>query len=384
MRILHIATSFAPKWGGVYRAVVDMAKVLNPKVDLALFTTSREGIRAIEKLDGIKQICTDARGQLEFSFEVKKALETHVPRYDVIHIHGLWQFPLSYAAHLAKRLRIPYVYQVYGMLDPWPLSQRTWQKQIYASICERKNLNGASAIICVMPEEKTYVQRFGVSAPVRIIPNGFNPQFLNKVPPRGQSRKRFGIGDNETVILFIGRIHPKKGIELLIEAFAKIPAAKTSARLVIAGPEEDKVYAERLRARAKELLVPERVLFVGPVFGDEKESLFADSDIFGFSTRDEACSLALLEAMGHGLPAVVTHESYFHEVETERAGIMTAYEAGAFSKALETLVNEPGKRVEMGKNAKRLILERYTWEKIGNNLIQLYEDVFNQKVPATR
>ncbi len=377
MRILHIAPDFEPKWGGVYQSVSGLVNALKKDARITLFTTYREKTER-ENISGVEQISIETNWKYQFSFEIKKKIAELVPQHDLVHIHGLWQFPLSYAAHVARGKSIPYVYHIHGMLNPWPLQFHSWRKTVYAALRERANLNDAARIVCVAKREEESVRRFGVTAKTTVIPNGVSHEEIDHLPARGNFRRKHkGLAD-KFLILFLGRIHPKKGADLLIRAFSRIQTNLPRTHLIIAGPEEKPEYATALRNLIQTERLENQVTFVGPVYGTAKKELLIDCDLFALSSKDEAFSIAILEAMAAGLPVVVTKECSFDEIGSSESGLVVVYGEKELSDAIQKIASDEWLAKRMGVNGRNLVSSRYEWSLIGKQVLELYEKIINR------
>ena len=376
MKVLHVVPDFEPKWGGVYQAVSGLTRALTKKgVEVTLLATFREKIVPDEKFQKINQINLATGWKYQFSFKVKQTIEKLVKNYNAIHIHGLWQFPLSYSAFCARRFRIPYVYHIHGMLNEWPLKHHSLRKKIYALVWERANLNHASSIICLNPREEANVLKFGVHAPITIIPNGVHLTDFQTLSPKGRFLAKHPELSGKLLILFLGRIHPKKGIELLLAAFKKACENFHHIHLLLAGPEEDKHYANRLRQMVREYRLDKQITFLGPIFAEEKKELLIDSNLFILSSHDEAFSIAVLEAMASGLPVIITNECGFQGIESAGAGFLINYDVHQLARAMEHLIADEQKAKRMGEKGRELVLSHYHWDVIAEQLAQVYEKI---------
>ncbi len=375
MKILHVMTGLDPKWGGVYRVLLGLVNVQKRNNEVAILTTCENDRQPPKDISGVRQTCLKIRSHYQFSFRMKQTIENLIPQYELVHIHGLWMFPLSYAAACARRANIPYVYHIHGMLNPWPLKHHAIRKQIYAQFWERSNLNHAVSIICVTQHEERSVQAFHVAAPTTIIPNGIDLSELENLSVKGRFRSKHPEIAQKFLVLFLGRIHPKKGIDLLIKGFHKFFNRFHQTQLLIAGPEEDKNYAKNLKKLVADYRLEKAVTFLGSIFGEEKKELLVDANLFALPSHDEVLSIALLEAMASGLPVVATQECSFDEIESKQAGFLIRYDENELAQAMIRIAGDEWMANRMGINGKNLILARYNWDVIGKQIETLYQEV---------
>jgi len=380
VKILHVTADFAPKWGGVYQVVASLAKELQKNSEVSIFATYREHMNQSEAIPGVRHFYLETSSKYQFSFAIKKQLEELIPEYDLIHIHGLWQFPLSYSATVARAKKIPYVYHIHGMLDPWALSFHPVRKKVYSAIWERKNLNGAAKIICLTENEEKYVRKFGVASPTVVIPNGIERSFADHLPAKKQFSEKHPEFLGKYLVLFLGRIHPKKGIELLIRALQKLSQLPAKIHLIIAGPEEDKAYTQNLKTLVSSLQLEKNITFFGEVYGESKKELLIGADLFVLPSHDEAFSISILEAMVCNLPVVVTKNCNFPEVERFQAGFVIPHNLDHLVDVMSNIIVDEKAQTQMGANGRKLVLANYHWDAIALRLLQAYRQVLDKQL----
>ncbi|PIQ85992.1 MAG: hypothetical protein COV74_06575 [Candidatus Omnitrophica bacterium CG11_big_fil_rev_8_21_14_0_20_45_26] len=378
MKVLHVTADFEPKWGGVYHAVTGMADSLSKHTDVHIFGSTRTKNPDAGTPHPRAEVFPTA-SKFQFSFAIKKKLEEAICAYDLVHIHGLWQFPLSYAAALAKKKGIPYVYHIHGMLDEWCLKHHAVRKYIYSALWERAHLNGARRIICVTEHEEKQLKHFGVTAPTIVIPNGITRDDAEAKASKELFLKKYPVFESTTIITTLGRIHPKKGLDLLLRAFEKLFQPPGRAKLIIAGPSEDKPYERKLRRFVDQHKLGGHVIFLGPIYGDEKKAMLAASHIFVLASRDEGFSLSLLEAMAQSVPVIVTDACHFPQIETQKAGIQVSPDPNEILSAISLLVVDERKCQEMGEAGRRLVLAQYQWDAIALKLVSQYRQILEEE-----
>lgn len=380
MRVLEVLPSYSPHWGGPVAVLEAVApRLVSKGIEVTLCVTRGHRVgNPVPPPSGVslEVFDTDLGGRIwtAHSMEVARQLPRLVYQYDVIHIHELWHHLGSVAARCARRLRKPYVVSPHGALDHWALSHKGFRKRLYGAAIERPALEAAAAIHCLTADEARQLRLFGVRAPVRVIPNGTSEI---SVVPRPLARSR--LEDRHTqlrgkvVLVFLGRLHPVKGLPLLVKALAAVSDKQDSLRLLIVGPDEGaKATAQRL---VTELGLCHKVIFAGPVYESEKLDILSGADVFVLPSYSEGFSVAVLEAMSCGLPVIITPACHFPEVSENKAGIVVAPDVGELANAIGTLAGSATLREEMGKAGRDLVRSRFGWDTIADQWADLYSDV---------
>lgn len=304
--------------------------------------------------------------------ELKAALDECVPTVDLVHTHLPFVYPTYAAAHAAFRHGKPLFYHQRGVFDPERLKFRSLKKTMYLKLVEVPILRRAEMLIALTEAERSSYTRLGVTTPVRVIPNGIDTQPYSH-PPSPDDLAPLGIRPQHRLVLFMGRLHPIKGADRLLEAFVRIARSHSDALLVLAGPDEFSIE-RTFRANAEAAGLGERVIFPGMVSGSLKHSLLARADLFCLPSDAEGFSMAVLEALASSTAALLTPGCHFPEVEQYGAGKVVANDVGALTSALDELLAAPGTLAEMGMRGRRLVAERFTWESITNDITAAYEE----------
>jgi glycosyltransferase involved in cell wall biosynthesis len=283
----------------------------------------------------------------------------------IVHLHGVWDPLLLLAAVQARRHRVPYFVLVNGMLDSWCLAQNALKKRVALSTLHGLLLRRAAAIHVNSEEERSRLRDLGLSVRTVVVANGvFVPTWLAARAPEPDRRS--------PVLLFLGRLHPKKGVDILIDAFAKLAWEHPSLQLVVAGPDEGVVRPAMEAVRKAQL--GDRVAFPGPVFGEEKWRLLGRATCFCLPSRQEGFSMAVLEAMACGLPVVISDACHFQQVAAAGAGFVVPGEASHVAAALRRLLDNAALCRQMAANGQRLVTEQYTWSAVAGRLLEAYKN----------
>jgi glycosyltransferase involved in cell wall biosynthesis len=291
--------------------------------------------------------------------------------HDLVHQHGIWQFLSCSVGAWRKRTDRPVVISPRGMLDPWAVNNSAWKKRLAAALFERANLSGASCIHALCDAERAAIRAYGISGPVAVVPNGVDPSMGDKPAPAPSWAG--SIPDGAKVMLFLSRIHPKKGLAILIEAMAAAAGPDAACwHLAVAGWDQNGHQAE-LEALVEARGLARRVHFVGPMFGEEKRASLAAADAFVLPSFSEGLPMAVLEAWAFRLPVLMTPQCNLPEGAGHSAAIEVQPTVADMTDGLLRLTGmaEDGLR-EMGRNGRALVEAQFSWNTIGNQMFDVY------------
>lgn len=279
---------------------------------------------------------------------------------NLIHDHGLWLPSNHAAARAARRWRIPIVVSPRGMLEPWALAQKRWKKQAAWALYQRADLAQAVAIHATSAAEAESVRAAGIRAPVAIVPNGVSVP--DALPPRRTGSVRRA--------LFLSRIHPVKGLPLLVEAWDRVRPA--GWELVIAGPDEGG-HRAKVEALVQGSGVSDAVRFVGPVSDADKWALYRTADLVVLPTHSENFGLVIAEALGAGVPVLTTTGAPWRALEQEQCGWWVAPAAEAIAEALSAATSLPRSSLdEMGDRGRAVVARDFGWASVAVQMCAIY------------
>lgn len=390
MRILHIIPALDPNLGGPPRVAARLAAgqaALGHEVSILTYAQpgatqiTQEMLAPIPHIAKVRIEELPPRTKLEslLGREAQRRLAVLMPRWDVLHLHGVWETLLRVAAKAARRCGRPYFVQPDGMLDPWCLRQRALKKKLALALSYRTMLERAAGLVLGNDDEVRLLEPLRLRTPQVVAPlNGVFPEEMEPQPAPGQFAARVPALRGEAFAVFLGRLHYKKGLDFLADAFALVAAKLPSTHLVVIGHDggaqaafEAKVAAAGLQAR---------VHMVGPLHGQAKWEAYRDASCFVLPSRQEGFSIAITEALACGLPVVISRECHFDEVSSVGAGLVVELNAPAVAAGMLAVLTDPARRAAMSAAARRLIAERYTCPAIAQQLVAAYE----QALPATR
>ena len=286
-----------------------------------------------------------------------------------LHIHGLWEQSTSAGVRAARELRVPYVLSAHGMLEPWALASKGLKKMLYAMLVERGNVGGAACLHALTKAEADQYRAFGAKCPIAVIPNGVDiPEDLDA----SLFVQRFPAVKGKRIVLFLARLHPKKGLNLLLEAWTLLAPSFPDVHLVIAGPDSEGMQ-DRLTDLVTRDGLQDSVLFTGMLGGAIKWSALAAAEVFVLPSQSEGLSVSVLEAMGVGLPVIITAACNLPEVEEFQAGWQIEPTLDRLTSALaEVLHNSAIENCEIGARGAALVRDRYTWSTIAGQMADVY------------
>jgi poly(glycerol-phosphate) alpha-glucosyltransferase len=366
-----LAGSATTAFGGVSQAMQSLSRALAARgnVEVEVFSLRRDAGTVLD-FGGIPVHVAPVIGPRGFGYAPELLAMLRRRELDCLHVHGVWMY-LSVAArrwHAATGR--PYVVSPHGMLDEWAMQSRSLKKRAARLLYEDAHLGGAACLHALCEAERRSIRRLGYEAPICVVPNGVESMSEAGDPPRW--RKTYGEGAN--VLLFLGRVTPKKHLAELLEAWRRVLplATATSWRLVIVGP-ADPGYGEELTAFIGSAELSGSVTLAGPAFEDARAAAFRASDAFILPSISEGQPMGALEALSCGLPVLLTPQCNLPEAESAGAAIGIAPDPEGIIPGLIRLFNmTPAARRAMGESGRRLIAAQFDWDVSAASFEDLY------------
>lgn len=395
MRIIYAAPAYKPAWrvGGPVRSVSAAAESLVKRGhEVFVFTTNSNldsdldvptdrfvdvqgvQVRYFARSEPLKKLfpridyISKSLGFL-YCRGMWAELDRLVPTVDIVHTHLPFCYPTYAAARLAFRHQVPLFYSQRGVLDPEHLRFRSLKKKAYLSLVELPILRRAAGLIALTEGELLSYRSLGLRSDCYIVPNGVEAsQFeARDVCNLGA----LGITEKDQVVLFLGRVHPFKGVDRLLDAFAAISRQRPRAKLVIAGPDEFGLEMQ-FRQGVEEGGLKSRVIFAGMVEGERKRDLLMRADLFVLPSKGEGFSMAVLEALAASTAVLLSVACNFPEVERAGAGRIVEVTVQSLASAMSEMLEEPSVLKQMGESARSLVLSHYTWDSVVSKLLDAY------------
>ena len=388
MRVLHVIPSLAAVHGGPSVALSLIARSLvqaGVEVDVATTDDDGPGRRIAEVASG-QRVEREGYGtcffpkQSEFykvSLPFSHWLSRNAQRYDLIHIHALFSYLSTSAARIARRRQVPYIVRPLGVLNEWGIkNRRRILKSASFRFVEAPILRHASAIHYTSRIEQEEAERSGASAgKAVIIPLGIEIDKYRNLPGPERFLDRFPQLRGRSVVLFLSRIDPKKGLDLLLPAFATASKRHPSAVLVVAGNGE-KSYVRSLQGKASELGIAADILWPGHLGETDKLSALAAATVFVLPSYSENFGIALVEALAAGLPCITTTGvAIAGEISAADAGIVAEPKIDSLACALDRLLSDLELRRKYADRGQNLAHNRFFAERMSQALLSLYQKV---------
>ncbi|MDD3932224.1 MAG: glycosyltransferase [Methanoculleus sp.] len=395
MKILQVTPFFKPLWesGGVARVAYDISHNLHENGhDVTVYTTNR----SIYPSDLPTNRATSVDGMNVYYFEnLRKYIRGVTPpvmpyrmpavarreiaQFDVIHIHDHRTLLTVIASHYARKYGVPYVLQAHGALPQDTGSTR--MKRLFDLLWAKKVILGAAGVIALNETEAARYRALGVAEKkIAIVPNGIDFAEYPNLPARGRFRAAWGIDGATKVVLYLGRLDPTKGIDLLIRSFAEVRREFDDAVLMLVGG--DMGYNDEFRQRIRSLGLDDRVVFTGFVSKEDKMAAYTDADVF-VTPSFTGFPVTFLEACLCGTPIVTTGHGDLLGWVDNTVGFNTGYTPEALAGAIGRLLADDALRARFGEQAKELVRTRYNWQAIVHDIEALYADVVNGGRGAT-
>lgn len=361
MKILSFVSSLDLSSGGPSRSVPMLAKGLAEfGVDITLMTIRSENMNT-HALEGT----TVKLKVLEPTFsrkEIAKYLEDE--RFELIQIQSMWDLPYHKVMVEARRLGIPYIVTPRGMLEPWSLSQKKWKKKLAWWLYQRNDVQKSACVFTTAKMEADHVSELGITTCKAVIPNG--------IETVGYPCKS-SIGGVKKQVLFLSRVHVKKGIELLFEAWKRIHSDYADWQLLVIGNGETE-YIHSLENRVGSLGLNDSVKILPPVFGEAKIKVYQESALFCLPSFSENFGMVIAEAMSCGTPVITTTNCPWEILNETSTGWCIDLSVDNLERALrEAMGMDANALYDMGQKASKLIYDSFDYRSVTRRTLQLYE-----------
>ncbi|MBK1633338.1 hypothetical protein CKO31_21805 [Thiohalocapsa halophila] len=376
MKVAFVTSSLSRLAGGIFEIERDLASAMSARGDTIVkaFGPADQYIdedRALWDCAGVHAYPIAGPPAFGYSRDLPRLLAAEDA--DVGHLHSLWMYPSIAIRSWAYQHRRAYVVTPNGMLEPWALANSRWKKRVALALYERRTLTSAACIQANTEKELHDVRAFGLRNPVAVIPNGVHlPPADDGSPPQWAEQ----VPDARKVLLFLGRLHPKKGLVNLVRGFAlagrrKGPASRDWT-LVIAGWDQGG-HRRALEGIVAEEGIERQVRFIGPQFGANKAATLRRADSFVLPSFSEGLPMAVLEAWAFGKPVVMTPACNLPEGFAQGAALSTGYDATSVGCALEELFSMScDDLAAMGARGRRLAETRFSWAEVAARLREVY------------
>jgi glycosyltransferase involved in cell wall biosynthesis len=362
MNLIQVVPSIEEEASGPSYSVVALNRAINRAgVSSRLIATGRE---TADTNSGIRTFTRSG-----FPFRLGRSpdmyrwlrREVGAGRVDVIHNNSIWMMPNVYPGWVTRGKNVPLVVSPRGTFSGWAMARSRAIKILFWSSLQKSAISHAKLFHATAENEYSDIRRLGFRQPVAVIPNGIDIPEVSRPAHRG----------NDRILLFLGRLHPVKGVDLLLEAWARLQGSHPRWRLRIVGP-GDADYLRKLKEQADALGL-ERVTFAGPLYGEEKGEAYRSADLFVLPTHSENFGVAVAEALAAGVPVVTTKGAPWSGLVEHRAGWWVDIDAEYLRRALdEAMSKDPHALAEMGERGRGWMERDFSWDRIAAQMIESY------------
>lgn len=375
MKILHVSNFFSPAYGGSAEVPYQLSRELAGRGHQVTVYTSDLGIGRDLPVPGVNvHTFRTYANWANFLVTPGIILKTRekIKDLDIIHMHNYRTFQNLAVHHYAKKRHVPYVLQAHGSLPR--IVSRKRLKRLFDRVWGYTLLQDAAKVIAVTEFEAAQYKNMGVrEEKIEIIPHGVNLAEFASLPQIGAFRQRYGLDSSQSVVLYLGRIHKIKGLDLLIQAFAGVAGLLPDVKLVIAGP--DNGYLGALRKSVSGLRLLDRVLFTGPLYGQAKLEAYVDCDVYVLPSTYEIFGITILEAWACSKPVVTTDRCGLADIVDNQAGLVVPPDMERLRDALADILQDAKLKQRFGEKGRVLVHERFNWGKMGEQVEKLYQRI---------
>lgn len=394
MKILYLTPCYEPAFemGGVVRSTSLLARgLVELGQEVTVLTTNLNPLgRKLEvplaeevNVGGAKVYYFPARlfaGRFFYSSLLAEKCDQIIGSFDLVHLSAFWSHLGIVGAKLARKHNVPYVLSPRGTLNPFSLKQGMRIKKLFFWLFEKKNLKGAAAIHYTSKLEKQLVHdRQNLDNPFFIVPNPVPVQEFTQVPGKTEAKKHFQLPDEALVISFVGRLHKRKGLDLLVNSFAYLAKEFKNCYLLIAGPDDGE--ETQLRGLVDKYDLEGKVRFLGFVDPEQRSFVLGASDLFWLvAYGGENFGHAAVEAMAAGVPVVLSQRvGIWQDVLEDNAGVVVPFQIQKVVEILKEMLQDKERRRKMASNARISAQERYSQEKVCQRMLWEYRKVVKGK-----
>jgi len=384
MKVYQIVENIDDRYGGPAKSITNTVKTLKQLgIESEILSTKQYSHESNEVISRFKLSWKIFPIKGPKKIRYSKKLKLYLLNYlnqdsDIIHVHNNWNYILYLSWKVSKIKKIPLVISVRGSLYPWSLSQRKILKKIAWTLYVKKIFQQASCIHVTEFNELKAVRHLGISTPIALIPNGVDLEEFKNLPSRTKARTELKINPTRKYLLFLSRIHPKKGLHFLLEQWGMLSSEFNEWTLLIAGEGENKEYWDQIIKIIEQYDLSNRVIFLGLLKNQERINAYAASNLFVLPSETENFGIAIAEAMACKIPVITTKNTPWKEILDCDGGWWIKLSSQELAKALIEALNLDETDLEKkGQNSFDLI-QKYSWLNQGPKFSQLYKWVLEE------
>lgn len=379
--VLHITSAVGRCSFGVGAVVQELCRAQHELGSRAVMWTNDspdEAASILQQLELAPEhlVTFPVRGpqRLAYSPAMERAAAGDLDEFSgVTHVHGVWIACVRAAIRQHQMNGRPLIVSAQGSLDQWARQRSRLKKWLAFQMYGRELLRRATCLNAVGANEVAAYRNFGLRHPIALIPNGVSEMWLNSVGNAEAFRHRFGIPRDTRLLLYLSRVTPKKGIPLLLKAIGAHRGKMAESLLLVAGPDEFD-HTRELVAQAEQLGIRKLVRFLGPLYGQTRRDAFEAADAFVLPTYSEGNPLAVLEALGAGLPVLTTRGAPCEYLAEHDCGWWTEIDCTSIAAGLDELLSSDATRLQqMGTRGREVVRRRFTWTHVAEKMLQTYQ-----------
>ena len=388
MRILHVIPTMSARYGGPAKACGEMSMAIADRSHhVEIFTTNYDGFGgyvepSVAPLSGRRTDITVHTFPVDLppdyfriSRPLARALNAELKTFDLVHVHSLYLFTSLAAGFFAHRHDVPLILRPHGTLDPYIYPRHRWRKRVVEWLYQNRMFKRASAVHYTTEEERDLAAPYSFGRPGFVAPLGLNIEDYRPLPPRGSFRARYPEMQGKILLLFLGRINFKKGLDVLAKAFGEVTKQRDDVHLVIAGPDND-ALKPKVEAWLKAEGVLEKTTFTGMLMGEVKLAALNDADLFVLPSFSENFGIAVIEAMASGLPVLISDRVNIHrEISDAGAGMVEPVDARRFGARILAMLDDRDALRQQGERGIETVTRLFNWPSIGERLERVYQAV---------
>ncbi len=384
MNIAYVLGYLGAEYGGVYRVAVDLGESLNRTEHCVSYwaTGNEDHVKELSQ-SSFSVHLFDATWPKAwyYSHELVHRLKLQLKNFDLLHFHGTWVHPVYAGVKVSYKSGKPCLVTPHGTLSPWGLGRRKIKKKLYLSLFGKRIFDKAECLHAVTSYEAEDFRKIGYSGPVTIIPNGVKFITNEELPDRAHAEKHWPVLKDRQIVLFMSRLSPEKGLDMLIPVWADIVKSNAykDALLIIAGP-DDRGYKKAVEKTINLYGLQSRVLIIGMVRGHEKLALLRRADIFILPSYSENFGIVIAEALICGTPVITTTSTPWKDLQDINAGRWIKPNRHEIYLSLKELLEaSESERTAMGIRGRELVAEKYCWDRIARQFITVYNCILEGK-----
>ncbi len=395
MRILHVIPTMSARYGGPAKACGEMSMAIADRGhQVEIFTTNYDGFGGyVEPSEGpLSKRREDIRVRtfpvdlppdyFRISRPLASALSDDIEKFDLVHVHSLYLFTTLASGFFAHRHQVPLILRPHGTLDPYIYPRHRWRKSLVERLYQNRMFRRAAAVHYTTEEERDLAAPYTFGRPGFVAPLGLNIDDYRPLPPRGTFRARFPETRDKSILLFLGRINFKKGLDVLAKAFGEVAKERDDVHLVIAGPDND-ALKPKVEAWLQAEGVLDKTTFTGMLVGETKLAALNDADLFVLPSFSENFGIAVIEAMACGLPVLISDKvNIWREIENAGAGEVEPVDPDRFARRILAMLEDRAVLKVQGERGMETVVRLFDWPSIGERLEEAYGAVIGGRLLA--